>query len=195
MVLSPTPRRPRSAAAVRKAVERRIAEAVFNIVRADRSVSATLQFFLGITKTGRHVSIGVPHFWARWYHDGRGEIRAAPGRFLAFWVRSALSKDPRLAGQGYPIFKNQRRRLDREQFMQAMSDPDFVFTKRVGPFAGNPFFTRAFRAVATDKFWTDHVDDEAERQLTGLLDVKLRLKPGQFVRKERPAVVRLEAPA
>jgi hypothetical protein len=54
--------------------------------------------------TGR---INVPHFWARWFHDGRGP---AIGNPLLIWFRDPAD-DPRLPGGRYPVKRSQVKHL------------------------------------------------------------------------------------
>lgn len=85
------------------------------------------------------VTVGVPHYWAIYYHDGRGPIHARPGKFLVYFKDP--SKDPRLR-RGYPERATDIVRLTREQFLASLAAGELIVTKSVGPAGPHPFFTR-----------------------------------------------------
>lgn len=85
----------------------------------------------------------VPHYWAIYYHDGRGVVprRALPpGRYLVWYKDPAL--DPRLAG-GPPERAVDVRKLTKAEFQRDLLAGRLVVARRAGPTAGNPFFTKA----------------------------------------------------
>ena len=87
----------------------------------------------------QQVVIGVPHYWAIYYHDGRGPINAKPGHFLVYFKDPA--NDPRIA-RGYPERAEDIVRLTKEQFYTSLRAGELIVAKRVGPAAPHPFFTR-----------------------------------------------------
>ena len=77
----------------------------------------------------------VPHYWAIYYHDGRGPVVAAKGHWLVYFKQP--SQDPRIAG-GRPERTNQIRRLTKAQFLSALKAGQIVVTKKVRRTKGNP---------------------------------------------------------
>jgi len=103
--------------------------------------SQTLKDSLSIelVPQAKTVTVGVPHYWAIYYHDGRGPIQAKPGHWLVYFKDPA--NDPRIA-RGYPERAADIVRLTREQFYHSLKAGELIVTKRVGPAAPHPFFTR-----------------------------------------------------
>lgn len=95
--------------------------------------------FVEIIPNEDKVVVGVPHYWAIYYHDGRGPIRAKPGHWLVYFKDP--SQDPRLAN-GHPERAASIVRLSREQFLEALARDELVVVKSVGPAKPHPFFTR-----------------------------------------------------
>lgn len=108
---------------------------------ASKIQSETLRasLFVDIVPTENTVRVGVPHYWAIYYHDGRGPVRAQPGKFLVYFKDPA--KDPRIAN-GYPERAASIVRLSREEFKEALARDELIVVKSVGPAAPHPFFTR-----------------------------------------------------
>lgn len=100
--------------------------------------------------------VGVPHYWAVYYHDGRGSVRAK-GLYLV-WFRDKAS-DPRLAG-GYPVKRSQIRHLTPDQFQEgleknreakAAGEPAvMIYVPSVGPADGRPFLRDGLVGVVDD---------------------------------------------
>ena len=103
--------------------------------------SATLRDALEIElqPVSSAVVVGVPHYWAIYYHDGRGPVRAAPGKFLVYFKDPA--EDPRLKA-GYPVRATDIVHLSREQFLEHLAADRLIVTRSVGPADPHPFFTR-----------------------------------------------------
>lgn len=103
--------------------------------------SATLRDSLEIElqPVSSAVVVGVPHYWAIYYHDGRGPVRAKPGKWLVYFKDPA--DDPRLTA-GFPVRATDIIRLTREQFLAALAADQLIVTKSVGPADPHPFFTR-----------------------------------------------------
>ena len=112
-------------------------------------------------KRGRRVVvIGVPHYWAVYYHDGTDGFGPTGGRrFLVWFPRNALDNDPRLGGQ-WPIRYSDWRRLTKEEFKLIVeinrevygrfSSPEFAMITRgpIGPRAGTKFFEKGLTGSA-----------------------------------------------
>lgn len=86
--------------------------------------------------------VGVPHYWAVYYHDGRGPVRARNARFLVYFKDPA--QDPRILG-GYPVREGEVKRLTAAQFRRAVELDQVIVTRAVGPAEGNPFFTEGLK--------------------------------------------------
>lgn len=112
--------------------------------------SRTLREALAVEQTRRRTTIRIPHYWAIFYHDGRGP--AFPkNRFLVWFKDPRL--DPRLPGR-HPVTRDEVRPLrevlpdlEWEDIVQLAAD-GLVVIAPVSPFdativEGDPFFTRA----------------------------------------------------
>ena len=109
-----------------------------------RTLRQHLDFF--VDEVGEGV-LNVPHYWAIWFHDGRGAIRSRPGKKLV-WFR-VPKEDPRLAG-GRPKNLSDVKRLTRSQFQQALRRnrdairrgpaPPVIITNVSGPTTPEKFF-------------------------------------------------------
>lgn len=117
--------------------------------------------FVDIVPEEDKVVVGVPHYWAIYYHDGRGPIRAKPGKWLVYFKDP--SQDPRIKN-GYPERAASIVRLSREQFLDALARDELIVVKSVGPAAPHPFFTRGM-----DGF-QDKVHAPARRFMSSLMD-------------------------
>lgn len=117
--------------------------------------------FVDIVPEEDKVVVGVPHYWAIYYHDGRGPIRAKPGKWLVYFKDP--SQDPRIKN-GYPERAASIVRLSREQFLDALARDELIVVKSVGPAAPHPFFTRDM-----DGF-QDKVHAPARRFMSSLMD-------------------------
>jgi len=108
------------------------------------------------------VVVGVPHYWAVYYHDGRGPIRAKPGRWLVYFKDPAL--DPRIK-RGYPVRASDIVRLTRDQFYDALARDELIVTKSVGPAGPHPFFSKGMSSLqdklggAASRFMRDILAD------------------------------------
>lgn len=136
-----------------------------------RTSSKTLQSALRVNvstvdpDTGElQVSIGVPHYWAQYYHDGTDGYGPKDARVLV-WFTDPLNNDPRLEGR-YPVSKGDIRKLTPDQFRAGLAEnryrkavadsggtafmPFMIIAQHVGPRGGHPFFERALK-VAPDR--------------------------------------------
>ena len=104
------------------------------------------------TRFGVRAGLLVPHYWAVYYHDGRGPVRPTQKQFVVYFKRGRKELDPRVrVGAWYPRRIEQVKRLNRAQFYAARKRGDLVITKKSGPADGKHFFTigmRGFRLVA-----------------------------------------------
>ena len=85
--------------------------------------------------------LAVPHYWAVYYHGGRGPVRAKKGRLLAFF--RSIEDDPRVRpGTASPRrhARTKRLNLSPETFRRLIKQGKLIVTDRVGPAAPNPFF-------------------------------------------------------
>lgn len=92
----------------------------------------------------------IPHYWAVYYHDGRGPVSPTNASKLVFF-EDPLLNDPRLSG-AYPRRPDDVPRLSRAQYLEGLQRnaerraaglPPFMFVvDAVGPAAPHPFFTQ-----------------------------------------------------
>jgi len=115
--------------------------------------SRTLKDALRVTFEGGRWWIGVPHYWAVFYHDGRGPVRSSrPGGFLV-WYKNPKD-DPRHGGD-FPVRKSQIRSLRQSgislERLRADIESGRAVIARTSPrsgesVAGKPFFIRGLRS-------------------------------------------------
>jgi len=89
----------------------------------------------------------IPHYWAEFYHDGRGSVSPVDARWIVFFTNPA--DDPRLAG-GYPVRTTDIVRLTKAQWDEGLAinaerratggPPYMIVVPRVGPAGAHPFF-------------------------------------------------------
>ena len=125
----------------------------------------------------------MPHYWAPYYHDGRGVVRPLGRRKFLIWFRDPLKNDPRLAGR-YPIFKGQTRRLTKQEFAQGLAanrrNPTnpvmFLATRSPGyprrRAKKNPFIERSFNKFDQNPIDIMAVSQEAVDLVTAYTDRK-----------------------
>ena len=127
--------------------------------------------------------IVIPHYWAAYYHDGRGAFSAPGGRFLVFFADP--EDDPRLEG-GYPVRAEDVRHLTKDEFYSGLAENErraalggepFMFVVRsVGPMAGHPFFDQLADGAASrmdliaegalDAYVQEQIDEEGPERAT-----------------------------
>lgn len=155
---------PRKVAPIADAKQRLLAElGLLAREQAKRKLeSDTLRaaLFVDIVPEEDKVVVGVPHYWALYYHDGRGPIRAKPGKWLVYFKDP--SQDPRIKN-GYPERAASIIRLTREQVLDALARDELIVVKSVGPAAPHPFFTRGM-----DGF-QDKAHEPARRFMSSLM--------------------------
>lgn len=95
--------------------------------------------------------VEVPFYWALYYHDGRGSIKARPGKYLAFFKNP--ERDPRIQG-GYPVraadVRSLRDAISKSEFRRLVDSGELILAKRVGPAKAHPFFTQGMAMVVRD---------------------------------------------
>jgi len=112
--------------------------------------SSTLRraIFLAVYASLGEAKLIVPHYWAVYYHDGRGPVSPVNARKLVFF-EEPLRNDPRLQG-AYDVRADDIRRLSRDEYEEGLERnaerraaglPPFMFVvDAVGPAAPHPFF-------------------------------------------------------
>lgn len=143
-----------------------------------RTLSAAMRLL--VEESNSRARLFIPHYWAVYYHDGRGGVSPVSARKLVFF--DDPRDDPRLAS-GFPERAGQIQRLTRSQYekglrmnrarAEAGRRPFMYVVDRVGPAAGRPFFDRLSRGAARradptvcrifDQHIQEIVDEEARR--------------------------------
>ena len=107
-----------------------------------------VQIVSATEKLGRALVL-TDFYWAVYYHDGRGPIKARPGKFLVFFRDP--DDDPRIDGsaRNYPrrISDARKLSLSKGQFSRLLRSGRLIATKRVGPAEAHPFFEVGFAAL------------------------------------------------
>jgi hypothetical protein len=97
-----------------------------------------------ITHEGKTISKGmirVPHYWAKYFHDGRNAVQKFPKGPMLIYYKDP-SQDPRIQ-PNYPVYKSDVRKLTKEQFLRDREAGKLIVVPAVGPTAQpqNPFFS------------------------------------------------------
>lgn len=71
-----------------------------------------------IDESEQRADLFIPHYWAVWYHDGRGRVSPVNARKLVFFDNK--NNDPRIPGGRLPVTEQQVRRLTREQYREGL---------------------------------------------------------------------------
>lgn len=106
----------------------------------------------------QRIKVYVPHYWAVYYHDGRGTVQSGDitgrsNKTNLVYFRD-IKDDPRLSG-GFPERAEDIRELSPNEWLfwlkqnqlareQGLPEP-MVVTKTVGPTEPHPFFTEGLR--------------------------------------------------
>lgn len=156
--------------------------------------SATLRraIFLAVYSTLDEAKLIIPHYWAVYYHDGRGSFGPESASKLVFFDEP-LVNDPRLNG-AYNVRSSDIQRLTRQEYEEGLERnaerraaglPPFMFVvDAVGPSRPRPFFEQlsnnaANRAGPTvtrifDRHIQDLVqNDEDVRPERGIADLSV----------------------
>jgi len=102
-----------------------------------------------INESEQRADLFIPHYWAVWYHDGRGSVSPVNARKLVFF--DDPNDDPRLRN-GRPVKETDVRRLTEEQYREGLrrnreragrGGRAFMYVvDAVGPSRPRPFFDR-----------------------------------------------------
>lgn len=143
-----------------------------------RAISKSLNLMvLDFGKT----AVETPYYWAVYYHDGRGAIRARPGHKLVYFKN--IADDPRVSSGNYPVRESDVKSLTKSQFYRFLRDPSkgMVVADSVGPTAGDPFFDRAARKFkrqsnaigekAFSAFVRECMGDDMQIDITGTFSI------------------------
>lgn len=141
-------------------------------------ISESLRRALRVSSLGKgKASVSVPHYWAPFYHDGRGRAPRTnrTGKFMV-WFKDP-GDDPRW-GPNLPVFRSEVRRLTKEEFQAGLEENrrrgpgnPFMIVAKFSPAAkANPFFLRALsvlliEAVEVDGFVDNAIGDIIDRKL------------------------------
>ena len=71
-----------------------------------------------VDESEQRADLFIPHYWAIWYHDGRGRVSPVNARKLVFFDNK--NNDPRIRGGRLPVTEAQVRRLTREQYREGL---------------------------------------------------------------------------
>lgn len=103
-----------------------------------------------VDESEQRADLFIPHYWAIWYHDGRGAVHPRSARKLVFFDNP--HDDPRLKGGRRPVTESQVRRLTRRQYEEGLrvnrerakrgQRPFMFVVDSVGPSRPRPFFTQ-----------------------------------------------------
>jgi len=128
-----------------------------------------------INESEERADLFIPHYWAVYYHDGRGPVRPVNARKLVFF--DDPRDDPRLRN-GRPVRESEVQRLTREQYQEGLrrnaeraargGRPFMYVVDSVGPAAPRPFFTQLEQGAA--KRADDVVLRTFERELLDAID-------------------------
>jgi len=144
-----------------KRIIRRILEALGEqeLARARRLIgSRTLRaaIRLIIDESQQRADLFIPHYWAIWYHDGRGRVSPVSARKLVFFDNK--NDDPRIPGGRLPVTEAQVSRLTRDQYREGLrinqerasrgQRPFMFVVDSVGPSRPRPFFRELEQGAA-----------------------------------------------
>ena len=124
--------------------ERELAEARRRI--PSRTLKAALQLIIDENRSRAHLFI--PHYWAIYYHDGRGSVSPRSAKKLVFFDNPR--EDPRNRGGARAVRASGERRLTKAQYEQGLrinaerrargQRPFMYVVDAVGPSRPRPFF-------------------------------------------------------
>ena len=109
-----------------------------------------------ISESEDRADLFIPHYWAIYYHDGRGSVSPVSARKLVFFDNP--SDDPRLKGRKRPVRESEVRRLTKRQYEDGLRQnqvrarlglrPFMWVVDSVGPAAPRPFFDQLAKGAA-----------------------------------------------
>ena len=104
---------------------------------------------LVINESEERADLFIPHYWAIYYHDGRGAFGPDTARKLVFF--DDPNDDPRIKG-GRPVRESDVRRLTKDQYREGLrrnqerasrgGRPFMYVVDSVGPSRPRPFFDK-----------------------------------------------------
>jgi hypothetical protein len=128
-----------------------------------------------INESEERADLFVPHYWAIYYHDGRGSVHPVNARKLVFF--DDPSDDPRIKG-GRPVRESDVKRLTKEQYREGLrrnreramrgGRPFMYVVDSVGPSRPRPFFDKLSEGAAQRA--APIVHREFERELLRWID-------------------------
>lgn len=160
------------------------------VLIGSKTLRAALDLLVDASEGTAHLV--VPHYWAVYYHDGRGAVVPRSASKLVFF-EDPLLNDPRLAGR-FPERASEVRRLTREEYEEGLARnaerrvaglPPFMFVvDAVGPSRPRPFFDQlannaANRAGPTvSRIFDEHIQELVQndpdiKPETGVADLTL----------------------
>ncbi len=122
-----------------------VSEPIADAARA-ACTSRTLRQALRVIRSEDGFVLNVPHYWAQFFHDGRGPVNARPGHKIVFYKNPG--DDPRIAG-GYPVRLADVRKLTRAEFYRDLKAGKLIVSDRVGPAGPNEFMGDALTVRAS----------------------------------------------
>lgn len=128
-----------------------------------------------VDESKERADLFIPHYWAVYYHDGRGAFGPDRARKLVFF--DDPKDDPRIKG-GRPVRESDVQRLTKDQYREGLrrnqeraargGRPFMYVVDSVGPSAPRPFFSKLEQGAA--KRADDVVLRTFERELLASLD-------------------------
>lgn len=133
----------------------------------------SIEIQLRVDGTMVESALAWPHYWAVYYHDGRGPLRPVNGRYLVYFLDP--EDDPRFKN-GYPVRAADVKRLELspEEFKAAIASGKMIVTNYVGPARGQKFIDRLAKRSA--KLVQGIVNREFRRHVKAALDDVLKLR-------------------
>jgi hypothetical protein len=129
-----------------------------------------------IDESEQRADLFIPHYWAIWYHDGRGSVSPVSARKLVFFDNH--HDDPRLRGGKRPVRESEVKRLTKQQYEAGLREnqnrarlglrPFMWVVDSVGPAAPRPFFDQLSKDAARRA--EPIVTREFERELLDWID-------------------------
>jgi len=108
-----------------------------------------------INESEERADLFIPHYWAIYYHDGRGSVHPVNARKLVFFDNH--HDDPRLRGGRRPVRESEVKRLTKAQYEAGLREnqnrarlglrPFMYVVDSVGPSRPRPFFTQAAKGA------------------------------------------------
>lgn len=149
----------------------------------DATDSESIKEAMAVRALGFAIAVvEVPFYWARFYHDGRGAMRARPGHKIVYFENP--DDDPRINGaaRNYPKRAADIKRLTKRQFYKFLGEGKLVAVDKVGPADAHPFFTQGLRNL---KHHTD------ESGAPGLFSQHVIARMGDMLNMHRGATIRI----